>query len=359
MKAPDKLIKVESLSDWEALSLASESVPRSSADMLDYTVEEIFPRLEMDRWVQYMISMIPEGHVSTFGDIARGLGDVRASRAVGNLIASGGLDAPIHRVIYSDGRIPEPSLGKLHEETDKKNPNGIRIQFDVSKPPLQSLSEVQTATADLLDLNWRGEVNNLFGVDISSKGSLHVAAGSVQDLKGEEVGNVSVTGEMGLPYISGYLFFREGPLLIKLYSKALGAGYLDGRSLLIIDGNGILHPRRMGIASHLGVVLDKPCCGVCKRLMTGQIESDTNLLDDLEYSEVKDRDETIGFAVSKGGRKPYYLSPGHACDISGLLEVMAPVSIRRIPEPTRRAHVLANEIRRGIEANSGIKTRDG
>ena len=140
-----------------------------------------------------------------------------------------------------------------------------------------------------------------------------------------------------LPYIPGYLSFREGPAVI----AALEA--LRTRpDLLICDGQGIAHPRRMGIASHIGVLTDIPSIGCAKSLLTGrhgplgEERGDT--------APLMHRGEQIGVALrTRPGTKPVYVSPGHRVGIdSSVRFVMACTTKYRLPETTRAADGLAS-----------------
>ena len=339
------------------MAWARDSFPDRADEMLDFTVEHIFPNLTMDRWVQTMVESIPEGKVTTFGNIARALGDIKASRAVGSVIASGRIRGPIHRVVYSDGKIPTGSERLLRTEIGEKEPQDMMVGFDLEDPPLASLGSIQIKTSRMVVLKWKRDVRSLMGADISSKKDLHVAAGSVHDLGEGSTNSITTRGIMMFPYVSGYLFFREGPLLIKLISEADGSGMIDDDTMIVLDGNGTLHPKRMGIATHLGAVLDRPTCGVCKRLMTGSVGKYAPFKNGIRFADVRDENDRIGLSVEKDGKRPFYLSPGHLCDARGLLDLISPMINFRIPDPTRRAHILANNRRREIEG--GITDQDG
>lgn len=140
------------------------------------------------------------------------------------------------------------------------------------------------------------------------------------------------------PYIPGFLSFREGPAIIKTFKKLK-----DKPDLLLIDGNGILHPRGIGLASYVGISLDIPTIGVAKSLLCGEYKQVKNVG---EYSKIIYKNKTVGYAYkSKKDCKPIFISPGHKVNLTKSLEIVKEC-IRgfRIPEPIRLSHHFSNEI---------------
>jgi deoxyribonuclease V len=144
-------------------------------------------------------------------------------------------------------------------------------------------------------------------------------------------------GTLLFPYIPGYLSFRETPLIMEAWQK------LSIRpDLLIVDGQGIAHPRRFGVATHLGLLLDIPTIGCAKSRLIGQSsylpeEAGT-------HSLLTDKGEIIGAAVrTRKSVKPLYISIGHKIDLeSAIYWVLNSCHGFRLPEPTRLAHLAAN-----------------
>jgi deoxyribonuclease V len=144
-------------------------------------------------------------------------------------------------------------------------------------------------------------------------------------------------GPAGFPYVPGFLSFREAPVIID--ALAMLAAPPD---LIICDGQGIAHPRRLGIASHLGVLTGLPTIGCAKSLLVGQHPQ----LPDERGARVPltHRGEQVGYVLrTRPGVKPVYVSPGHRIgrDRAAAL-VMACVTRYRLPETTRYAHNLAS-----------------
>ncbi len=135
------------------------------------------------------------------------------------------------------------------------------------------------------------------------------------------------------PYIPGYLAFRESPALVAAWGKLARKP-----ELLFVDGQGIAHPRRMGIASHLGVLLDVPTIGVAKSRLVGDIVDDRVML----------RGEAVAALVTLRPRaNPLHISPGHRISLETALEWVRRVATgHRLPAPTRAAHLAAGALRR-------------
>ncbi len=142
------------------------------------------------------------------------------------------------------------------------------------------------------------------GVDVSyrRKAELLCCCASLFDLKKHEVVMrvflFSSTRNL-MPYVPGFLSFREGDVMVRCVS------HLPFKpDVLLVDGNGILHPRRAGLACYVGVKLEIPTVGVAKSLLCGEVRNG--------YVEVNG--EAVGIVMIKNGRK-YYVSPGHRIDI--------------------------------------------
>jgi deoxyribonuclease V len=159
-----------------------------------------------------------------------------------------------------------------------------------------------------------------------------------------------VKAETRFPYVPGYLAFREVPALVQAWD--LLAIKPD---VLVVDGHGIAHPRRMGIATHFGVVTGQASMGCAKKVLCGKFEEPGILQHD--HSPLIDKDEQVGFAYrSKTKTAPVYVSPGHKLGIKNCLDLMQHCTGKyRIPEPTRLAHELVNRFRKG-ELDGGFAT---
>jgi deoxyribonuclease V len=147
--------------------------------------------------------------------------------------------------------------------------------------------------------------------------------------------------ELPFPYIPGLLSFREAPALLDALAQLQSEP-----DAIMCDGQGIAHPRRFGIACHLGLWVDRPCFGCAKSLLTGQFKEPASRTGSL--SPLMDRKEVIGDVVrTKDNVKPVYVSAGHKIDLPSAVRLtLASCRGYRIPEPTRQAHLYVNELRR-------------
>jgi deoxyribonuclease V len=181
------------------------------------------------------------------------------------------------------------------------------------------------------------------GCDLSfDRGSDHVFAGIVTlrmpSLEVEERAGVETIARF--PYIPGLLSFRESPPLLQAWSRLL-----TKPDALIVDGHGYAHPRRFGIACHLGLLLDLPTAGCAKSILVGSHEPVGEQPG--EWKPLVDKGEVIGAAVrTRFGVMPVYVSIGNRIDLESAIALVLRCSGRtRVPETTRRAHRFVNELR--------------
>jgi deoxyribonuclease V len=152
----------------------------------------------------------------------------------------------------------------------------------------------------------------------------------------------TVKAAIPFPYVPGLLSFREIPMLMAAW-KILR----QKPDVLMVDGIGIAHPRRIGIASHLGVLLDIPTLGCAKSVLTGTYEMPGREAGSVSALTDSRTGEAIGAAVrTKDGVNPVFVSPGHRMTIEeGVRLVLETTRGYRLPEPTRQAHMAVNEAR--------------
>lgn len=215
---------------------------------------------------------------------------------------------------------------------------------------LEILHSWQVTTAQALDIQHRlapkvsrnNEVASprfIAGVDISVNRVQGKATGAAVVLNYPELGLVEikiVDGKLDFPYVPGLLSFREAPLaLAACQSLTLTP------DLILVDGQGIAHPRRIGLASHLGLFLDTPTIGCAKSLLCGSHEEPGEKPG--SYAEIVDRGETIGVALrTRLGIKPVYISIGHKVDLrTAIYWALECCRGYRLPEPVRLAHLAA------------------
>ncbi|GBE36991.1 endonuclease V [bacterium BMS3Bbin07] len=148
---------------------------------------------------------------------------------------------------------------------------------------------------------------------------------------------------VSFPYIPGYLSFREGPAIIEAIHK------LNIKpDIIIFDGQGIAHPKGLGIASHIGVLLRMPTIGCAKSRLVGDYAEPG--IKKGEYSHLKYHGKTIGVVLrTRDNVKPVFVSPGNMIDLQGAIDVVLKCTGRyRIPEPIRCADSLAGKIKSGL-----------
>jgi deoxyribonuclease V len=149
-------------------------------------------------------------------------------------------------------------------------------------------------------------------------------------------------GKIPFPYIPTLLSFREGPILTKTFQRLRLKP-----DVMIIDGQGIAHPRQMGLASHMGLWFDLPSIGCAKTPLLDEFVSPELSKGSFEW--IRREGEKVGAVLrTKDKVKPLFVSPGHLIDLSTSIQLILE-SCRgfRIPEPLRKAHQLAERIEHG------------
>lgn len=182
------------------------------------------------------------------------------------------------------------------------------------------------------------------GADVSyNRGDpkLHAAVVVLRADTGAVVERVGVSREVTFPYVPGLLSFREAPPLLDAFARLATVP-----DVVLCDGQGIAHPRRLGIACHLGLWLDLPTIGCAKSRLCGRFDPVGPRRGD--RSPLHDRGDVVGSVVRTRDRiQPLFVSPGHRCDLDGAVAVVLALSGKyRLPEPSRLAHLAVNEVRR-------------
>ncbi len=175
------------------------------------------------------------------------------------------------------------------------------------------------------------------GVDVSVRGGISQAAVVVCRMPDFAVVETRIARRpTPFPYVPGLLTFREGPVLEDAF-----AALASEPDLFLVDGAGIAHPRRLGVAAHLGLILDRPTVGCAKTRLCGTHDP----VPEARGAAVPlvDRGEEVGIVLrTRAGVAPLFVSPGHRCALSDVAAaVMACTPRWRLPEPIRRAHEAA------------------
>lgn len=211
-------------------------------------------------------------------------------------------------------------------------------RWDVS---VSEAKEIQRSLADRVEREGKiGMPELIAGVDISGADRSGKSRGAVVVLRHpsmEMVERSVVEMEVVFPYVPGLLSFREMPLILAACERIKSTP-----DLFIADAQGIAHPRRLGLASHLGLVLGVPTVGCAKSILCGRHGDLGDEPDD--RSPLIDGGETVGVALrTRSGVKPVYVSVGHKINLNEACRwVLACCRGYRLPEPTRLAHKAAS-----------------
>ena len=187
------------------------------------------------------------------------------------------------------------------------------------------------------------KINYIAGLDVSYEKDSHLVWAGVVILDFPSLVKIEEqwsSKEVTFPYIPGLLSFREIPVMI----DALGKVELEP-DLIFCDGQGIAHPRSLGLASHLGVLLRKPTIGCAKSRLIGEYSPVGEQRGDYVY--LRHLDKVIGAVIRTRSRvRPVFISPGYGIMLDDCIRfVLQTCSKYRIPEPTRQAHLYVNSIR--------------
>jgi deoxyribonuclease V len=296
-----------------------------------------------------LVRQIPDGMISSYGEVAKALGDKIAARAVGRMmnLNPNADNMPCYKIVHSDGRIGGFGLGindkirRLNEVNISVNEGKI-INFESlffknfkTKYPLKKLRKEQIYLSKKVILNDNfTKIKTVAGIDIAyPKNEFEDACGAciVMDYESKEIiEEKTIFFNANFPYISTYLTYREYPFIEKLIKKISSSP-----TVFMFDGNGILHPYNIGLASHIGVKFNIPTIGVAKSLLYGNVREG--------IIEINGKKSGRIFFSSKKLKKPVYVSPGHNISFKTSLKIVKNLSKYKIPEPLRHAHKLAKK----------------
>lgn len=209
-------------------------------------------------------------------------------------------------------------------------------------------ARIQRRIGELVERDDRfGTVKRIAGADVSMKwrdtrGPVHAAIAPIGGAA------ATATAIPPFPYVPGYLGFREVPALMAAWDKLA-----DKPDLLVVDGHGVAHPRRAGIATHLGVALDVPTIGSAKSLLCGTVEGEVGPAPG-DSAPVVHRGEVVAMALRTRARAlPIYVGTGHRVSLESAVRLVLDLcGGRRLPLPVRMAHDAANAARRVFDARA-------
>jgi len=158
----------------------------------------------------------------------------------------------------------------------------------------------------------------------------------------QKIEEVTASGKVSFPYIPGLLSFRESPILLRAFSKVKKTP-----DIIILDAQGIAHPRGIGLASHIGLLLNKPSIGCAKTRLIGEYNNVGKEAG--YYSQLTIKGKAVGVVLrTRKNVKPVFVSPGHKIDLATSIDlVLKSCRGYKLPEPTRQAHNLVNKVRKG------------
>jgi deoxyribonuclease V len=214
-----------------------------------------------------------------------------------------------------------------------KLPTKIGAKFSVAKAHAMQLRLSKLVIReDLLPKN----VRYVAGLDVAYTEDLSIGAAVVLDYESMSfVESRKAKVKTCFPYIPTLLSFREIPPTLAAIKKLK-----TQPDVFLVDGQGIAHPYRLGFASHLGLILDKPTIGVAKSLLCGEVGA----FNQEGWAPITDRGEEIGAAVAHRREKPIYVSVGHKVSLRRAIEIVKHCTqTHRIPVPIRAAHTVAGE----------------
>lgn len=213
-------------------------------------------------------------------------------------------------------------------------------RWDVSS---QEAVAIQLTLRSQLHLRGTGPFATVAGIDVAYDETLKLMFAGIVVMSGdgrELLDFATATAIVGFPYIPGLLSFRETPAVIEAWN-----GLKTMPDCLICDGHGLAHPRRFGLACHLGLLLDLPSIGCAKSRLVGAHQEPRKRRGSV--APLLDRGEQIGMVLrTKDGVAPVFVSQGDRIGLDAAVQtVLATCRGYRLPEPQRRAHLLVTKMR--------------
>ncbi len=305
-----------------------------------------------------LLQQIPAGSISTFGDLARALGDIKAAKWIGTLLKH---DPdrdhwPWHRIVMQNLQLPLTSGVASLAQKELLQVEGVAIQsnrIDPATPVFEAFRSDMTLLKlqfQQNDVSQRIQLTSEFslpktvaGIDIAYPQPGIARAAYVEwHLRNRCVEyELAIETPIHFPYITGYLTYRELPAYLELFNAVQADRNLA--EILLVDGAGVLHPRKCGIASHLGVMLNHPTIGVSKKLLVGKMD-----LTNQESNEIPILDANNGIAGvtlrKTNVNKLVFASPGHRVSPQEIPELLKLCWIdHRLPEPIDLADKLSKQ----------------
>lgn len=308
-----------------------------------------------------LLAQIPRGHVTTFGDLGEALGTVRAARWVAEYVAHQ-VHCNGHRVIRRTGELGGFARGDESAKAELLRKEGVEVDDGTvdlerygfnkfrSRKPLQRLLRMQDELREEISLkSYRAKPEFVAGVDLSyekkSPGEPCYACATyavVETKNLQLVGSHTIRRKVKFPYISGFLSFREAPILLQLLDHVRKREPLA--EVILVDGNGIMHPRRVGVATFVGVTANVRTIGVAKTFLCGNLEGDDSIPASTPRA-IRLEGRKVGYSIGNtDASRPVFLSPGNRLSLTNALSLVRSLfADHRIPEPIYHADRISRE----------------
>jgi len=292
---------------------------------------------DVNRILRDLIFQIPKGKVTTFKTLALALGSPYATRFVAQAIKHS--DIPWWRVVNEKGEI------KNLEQLIRLKCEGVEIvngkvnlkkhlfnDFRIGEKPLEKLRKMQVELSKRLKLQDDfSKLELIGGVDLSYKNNKAKVVYVLLDNELNLVEYYVFEERVTFPYIPTFLAFREGEPILKTFNK------IKAPDILFVNGQGVAHPVKLGLASYVGVLLDIPTIGVTRKHLYGKIQGN-RIFDE--------NNQLIGYVLEKYGNV-IYVSPGHKVSVETAKELSDEFWIKgRYPEPIRIADEISKKVKK-------------
>ena len=211
---------------------------------------------------------------------------------------------------------------------------------------LAEAKAIQSELRDKINIDpLSSPIETIAGADISLNRFSEIIFAGIVILRYSDLQPIAYSmmeSKTSFPYVPGFLAFREVPALVQALEQIPAKP-----DVLMIDGHGIAHPRRMGIAAHLGALTGAVTMGCAKNILFGKWQEPG--IQKGDYRPIMNKEEVIGYALrSKFKTNPVFISPGNKMSLNDSLEIAIRCAGNyRLPEPTRRAHEFVNLFRTG------------
>lgn len=310
---------------------------------------------DIDRIVYDLLKQIPKGKLTTYGAIAEALGDKRAARAVG-MVLNKNTDLekyPCFKVVRSNGRIGGYKQGKEEKKSRLKD-EGVQIRGDKvlnfksvffedfeSEEILKKLRKEQDRVFERLELrDMETEPEKVIGADVAYEKDQAFAAAVVMNDNLKILEETTLRAKVDFPYIPTYFYYREGPIISRVIEDLN-----EEFDLMFLGSSGILHPRKAGLASFIGLEFRKPTIGITKGLLCGEVKREMGAE---EFSQITFEESNVGYAYRpKETVNPIYISPGNLITTAqALFYTKKFIEKHKLPKPLYHTHRRAVEFRK-------------